>query len=328
MVIALHMYLLTYVLYFLTFYTYFYSLQYSAKTMNNYSKYLISSPLEEKWGLFVTSVGYTKIDTNQPYPPQGEHPHTHIFNWNSGRILDGYYVVVISGGSGLFESALTDTRRVKKGDCFLLFPGVWHRYKPDDVSGWEEYWVGFKGSYADHLLQKMFSPRTPFISSKLNNHLLKLFNDLIDWVQKAPSGYHQVIAGITMQIIGLAHTLTNNAENKDDNASQLVEEAKFILRETIQSTECIEQLLKKLPVSYSKIRKDFKKITGLSPNQYKLNLRLEKAKELLANTNLSISEIAYQTGFDSVFYLSKIFKIKNRRSPKAYRAQYNESSRL
>ena len=46
---------------------------------------------------------------------------------------------------------------------------------------------------------------------------------------------------------------------------------------------------------------------------------IAKAKELLTSTNLSISEIAFQTGFESVSYLSKIFKNKNDISPKFYR---------
>jgi hypothetical protein len=143
--------------------------------MKNYSKYLIASPLEEQWGLYITTTGYTKIDINQSYPPNNNHPASHAFNWNSGRILDGYYLVFISHGSGLFESAATPACQVKQGDCFLLFPGVWHRYKPDAQSGWEEYWVGFKGSYANSLMQRVFNVNAPFITVGPNNTLLKLF---------------------------------------------------------------------------------------------------------------------------------------------------------
>jgi transcriptional regulator GlxA family with amidase domain len=57
----------------------------------------------------------------------------------------------------------------------------------------------------------------------------------------------------------------------------------------------------------------------LSPNQYLLKLRLDKVKELLSNTNLSISEITYQTGFESVSYLSKLFKKKDKVTPRDYR---------
>ena len=50
-------------------------------------------------------------------------------------------------------------------------------------------------------------------------------------------------------------------------------------------------------VSYVWLRKAFKEVMGVAPGQYHLNLRLDKATQLLRETNLSVSEIAYQTGF-------------------------------
>ncbi len=290
--------------------------------MHNYSKYLLSGKLEEDWGFYVTTVGYTKIDTNQSYPLNNQHPDTHKFNWDSGRILDGYYLVFISMGEGIFESAKTSSCTVKEGTCFMLFPEVWHRYKPYRKSGWEEYWVGFKGTYPD-LLMKNFSPENPFIKTGRSDQLLKLFHTLIEQTQLAIPGYHQMITGTTLQILGLMQSIVQYQETNLNSSAKLVEEAKFLLREAVSGNSTIEEIISKLPAGYSKLRKDFKTLTGFSPNQYLLNLRIEKVKELLSNTSLSISEIAYQTGFESVSYLSKIFKKKNKASPKAYRHRIN-----
>ncbi len=286
--------------------------------MNNYNKYLSSGKLEEDWGFYITTAGYTKVDIHQSYPLNNQHPDTHKFNWDSGRILDGFYLVFISMGEGIFESAKTVSCKVKEGTCFILFPGVWHRYKPNSKSGWEEYWVGFKGYYPD-LLMKNFDPSNPFIKTGKSDQLLKLFHTLIDQVQQGAPGYHQMISGTTLQILGFIQTTSQFHESNVSATSKLVEEAKFLIREAVQSTHSIEQILSKLPAGYSKIRKDFKAVVGISPNQYLLNLRLDKVKELLTNSGLSVSEIAYQTGFESVSYLSKIFKKKNKVSPKLYR---------
>lgn len=285
--------------------------------MNNYNKYLSFGKQEEDWGFYITTTGYTKIDTNQSYPLNNQHPDTHKFNWDSGRILDGFYIVFISMGEGIFESANIESTKVKEGTCFILFPGVWHRYKPLK-SGWEEYWVGFKGNYPAMLMKK-FDPANPFIKTGRSDNLLKLFHNLIDQVQQASPGYHQMITGTTLQIISYIQAVSQYHEINTDNTTKLVEEAKFLLREAVPNKATIEQILGKLPAGYSKLRKDFKNLTGLSPNQYLLNLRLDKVKELLSNTSLSISEIAYQTGFESVSYLSKLFKKKDKIAPKTYR---------
>ncbi|WP_449436448.1 AraC family ligand binding domain-containing protein [Pedobacter steynii] len=65
---------------------------------------------------------------------------------------------------------------------FLLFPGVWHRYKPHPKYGWEEYWVGFNGTYPDELIKKEYLlPRIHLLMLALMKicfsffiHLLKL----------------------------------------------------------------------------------------------------------------------------------------------------------
>lgn len=292
--------------------------QTDTRLLKNYSKYLMVSRLEEDWGLYVTTVGYTNIPGNQSYPPKEGHPESHVFNWDAGRILDGYYLVYIPKGSGVFESKSSNSHHITAGDCFMLYPGVWHRYKPNEEEGWVEYWVGFKGSYIDWLMKK-FDHSEPVISVGLNDDLLRLFQELLERVQAGAVGYHQIISGITLQMLGLIHSISKNKQTAVSPTSHLIEEAKFLFRETIQQPDRMADVLEKLPASYSKLRKDFKTLTGESPNQYQLNLRLNKVKDLLTSTSLSISEIAFQTGFESVSYLSKIFKKKNKISPKFYR---------
>lgn len=289
--------------------------------MNNYHKYLPVTKLEEQWGLYVTTVGYTSIGAHQHYPNNTEHPPSHSFTWNKGRILDGYYVVFITKGQGVFESGRTPSGIVTEGTCFFLFPGVWHRYKPEVKIGWEEYWIGFKGSYADELMRKgFFTAGQPFVEAGMNEPLLMLFQKILETVRLAPSGYHQVIAGMALQLLGWLHSIREHRSNTGDPAGQLIGKAKFLLRESLENSVNMEQVARTLPMGYSKFRKTFKQLTGQSPHQYLLNLRLEKAKELLASTHLTVNEIAFQTGFDSVFYFSKLFKKKNGVSPLQYRS--------
>ena len=56
--------------------------------MTNFFKYLNITAAEERWGLYVTTVGYSKIDPNEHYPNNDAHPTNHSFNWNNGRILN------------------------------------------------------------------------------------------------------------------------------------------------------------------------------------------------------------------------------------------------
>ena len=63
----------------------------------------------------------------------------------------------------------------------------------------------------------------------------------------------------------------------------------------------------------------FKKITGLNFTEYVSRVRVEKAKNLLLNPNLRVSEIAYEVGFQSLTHFNRVFKKLSGQSPTEYR---------
>ena len=63
----------------------------------------------------------------------------------------------------------------------------------------------------------------------------------------------------------------------------------------------------------------FKQITGVTPHVYLANLRLDRARKLLAETTLSISEIASTVGYQSQSHFTKVFKSITGVTPRAYR---------
>lgn len=65
--------------------------------------------------------------------------------------------------------------------------------------------------------------------------------------------------------------------------------------------------------------KMFKKATGINFTDYLSRIRIEKAKNLLLNPNLRISEVAYQVGFQSLTHFNRIFKKLAGQSPTQYR---------
>lgn len=293
--------------------------------MKNYFKYLSRTEVEEKWGFYINTAGYSRIGGNQSYPLKSDHPATHSFTWDKGRILNDYYIVFISKGSGIFETEDHQTYHVEAGACFLLFPGGWHRYKPSYKTGWEEYWVGFNGSYPKQLFQSgFFNKSKPVIYTGFNEDLLLAFHQMLDKIQAGSPGYHIQITGMALHILSLVYNSTLfQAENRDDGHTY-ISKAKFILLDSIEESINMPDLAKQLAVSYSKFRKDFTEVTGMPPHQYHLEIRLKRAAEMLAATNLAVGDIAGQTGFATVFYFSRIFKKYYGMSPNAYRQKPNK----
>lgn len=87
----------------------------------------------------------------------------------------------------------------------------------------------------------------------------------------------------------------------------------------------LDDLAKIVNVSKSTLIQTFKTALHTTPLQYINHIRLEKAKDLLLNTDSSISEISEMVGFQSIHYFSRYFKSREQISPAEYRQRYSSS---
>jgi AraC-like DNA-binding protein len=92
------------------------------------------------------------------------------------------------------------------------------------------------------------------------------------------------------------------------------------MREYISAYISPEEIAANLNISYSWFRRIFRQYTGFSPAQYMIQLKIQKAKELLEQTNDSVKEIACALNFEPTDYFSVFFKRSTGLNPLAYRS--------
>ncbi|TWO34575.1 helix-turn-helix domain-containing protein [Seonamhaeicola sediminis] len=285
---------------------------------NKYRKYLITSNIEILWGFYINNLGRNVIEKNTEYPSM-DHPDQYIFTWDKGRVLNEFHVVLITKGEGVFESKATGKVNVSDGDVFLLFPGIWHRYKPKKSTGWTERWVGFSGQIASQFLSNgFFNTNEPVISKCNKPSILQHFNSLFKLFDEEPYGFQRLASGICLQLMADLYNIKSGGSNVE-SLNSLVAQAKRTMYDHLDSTLNLKKIAQELGVSYSKFRIDFKRQTGISPLQYHLLLKIEKSKELLLNTNKSQKEIAFELGFESDVYFNRLFKRKTGLAPGQFR---------
>ncbi|MDD4872608.1 MAG: AraC family transcriptional regulator, partial [Kiritimatiellae bacterium] len=252
--------------------------------------------------------------------PPVKHPLDHQMSWDCGRTLSEYQIVYITRGSGEFESADHDLKQITAGNIFILFPGIWHRYKPDRTSGWDEYWVAFQGNGIAKLLTEYgFSVKEPVMDVGVLEFVLHEFRQITEELNGEKVGYQRVIAARTVQIMANTHAAIRRKEFEGTDIQRIIEKAKSLLSEQIQLSVNVEQLASSLHVGYSWFRRMFRQYVGMPPAQYQLQLRLNRACELLRNSLLPVGVIAEQTGFLSSYYFARVFRKKFGRSPTAFR---------
>jgi len=90
-----------------------------------------------------------------------------------------------------------------------------------------------------------------------------------------------------------------------------------------QGIPTVQYLSEKLNISPSYLSDMLRSLTGQNAQQHIHNTLIEKAKEKLSTTNLSVSEVAYELGFEHPQSFSKLFKTKTNLSPLEFRRSFN-----
>ncbi len=284
-----------------------------------YFRYLPVSPRDRGWDLYVTGAG--RIVHAMPGTPDPGHPSPYYYVWENGRELPYFGALYVTQGEGEFDSKFTGSRTITAGTVVLTFPGVWHRYRPLPNTHWTYYWVHFAGGYPERLMQRgFFSPRSPVLRTGVSELLLQSYVAMLDRARSEPPGYQQLMAANVMEILGVAMA-ASRGQPQPERLNALARQATLLLQQRVEELIDMKQLACSLHISYDRFRHVFKQHTGMAPYQYHLQLRINRAKELLNGTRMSVKEIAARLQFDDTYHFSRIFKKKTGMSPSQWRGE-------
>jgi|WetSurMetagenome_2_1015567.scaffolds.fasta_scaffold211258_2 AraC-like DNA-binding protein len=282
-------------------------------------KYLILTEEDKQWGIYLTGVGNISVGQHIEYPLTDDPSH-HYFHWLTGRRITAYQILYITKGKGIFESEITGTRRINAGDIFILFPGIWHRFKPDYETGWHEYWVEFNGDLIKQfILKSILKPENPVITIGIQENIVNNYIQIITLLKEEKPGFQYVASGYTFQILGQIMALKKYHPFLGRAIENQIRKAKVMILENLQIKISQKEIAQRIDLGYSLYRKKFKEYTGISPAQYQIQLKINRAKDLLITSNLSIKELAYKLGFETAEYFSRIFKQKTGFAPVEFR---------
>ena len=287
------------------------------KSIANYVKK--STEYEKSWDAYVTGVGYQYVEPNTNYPCKS-HPKDFYFNPEIGRTLNCYAVLYITHGQGIFISEDTGKKEISQGDFIIITPNHWHTYYPDPKTGWDEYWATFNGDMFTKIMDSICGQKCEIMEIGLSDDIVKMFLQMQQCTRDEESySPQQLTCGILFHLIGSVYSEKVGPRKDFDRHEDKVKEACILIRETIFDNLTPEDIASRLNMSYSSFRKIFKKQTKITPHQYIINLKLEKTKGLISETDMQVQEIAFKLGFESADYFSSFFKKWTGYTPMEYR---------
>ena len=191
--------------------------------------------------------------------------------------------------------------------------------------------------YAIHLypqiLNRIFSDKFPsfikhdqknlFIQKVNTENTITKFIESLDFYFNTPNLVNEDLLELKVKELILLLIQTKNAESIIGLISNLFTPKKVTIKDVINthlfSNISLTKLAEFSNMSVSSFKREFKKSFNDTPINYINNKRLEYAKEKLLISNLTVSEIAYDLGFEDPAYFSRIFKKKFQVSPKNFR---------
>jgi len=105
-----------------------------------------------------------------------------------------------------------------------------------------------------------------------------------------------------------------------------IEKANAIIRQDLANNPTVVNLAKEVGMNQTILQKGFRRMHKMTVNEYVRKPRLKKAKELLEESDLNITEICERIGMNSCNYFSKLFRKKHGLSPKTYQRTYKSAS--
>jgi AraC-like DNA-binding protein len=274
----------------------------------------VAGTLESAWGLHVVGAGKcmdVRSQLNDPGAP---------YHWSIGRTLPCFGLVYLVGGRG--EFILKNRRRtpVGEGNGLLLFPQVWHNYRPDMQTGWSEFWVLFDGEVPGRWAGSgWLDADKPILHPGVHSDLVELFDQLLATARANPLYVNQVLAGLVIQLLASVLRYAQEIQSYPSvETAVLVRQAQKLIEEQWDQPLDFRKLAQSLGMNYRTFRYVFCRFAGVPPLQYLLNLRVNRAKPLLEK-KMRIEEVAARTGFTDPYYFSRLFKQKTGLNPSKWR---------
>ena len=205
------------------------------------------------------------------------------------------------------------THSLSKGDIFFLPRGGEYTIGTSSATRQAEFLIV---DFDTDTFDINSSPISPFaVFHDEVGRYVGLMENAVFYYQKG--GYNQLITKAAVYQIMHIFIMRDQPSN-----SKIIEEAKNVL--SGDNNYSIEEIAQMLFISGSNFRKKFKKATGKSPAQYRVEKRIEKAKSLLQTKDYSIGEIAILCQFYDLSHFYKVFEKETGYTPKEYQMRCSE----
>lgn len=212
---------------------------------------------------------------------------------------------------------------------FILLPATkeFLRYGADEKDPWTIYWVHFSGRDMD-TFNRCFGiglfdgPH----QIAFNEEGLQLWDTMYQSLEMGYSKENLCITNLCLyNFVSTFLFPGKHLNEKKQDARDLINETILYMRSELGNKLTVKDMAIKNNLSASHFSSLFRKATGMSPMDYFIHLKLQRACHLLYSSDLKIKNVAIAMGYDDPYYFSRLFKKYMKVSPDKYRVLGNSN---
>lgn len=230
---------------------------------------------------------------------------------------DNYLLIYCTEGYGQLNVG-ERSWSIKAGDVISLPKGLAHSYQAASRQPWTIYWVHYNGTLASEY-SKRISATEPMLQVGPQPRLMADFEALFS-LRRTAYSTDAYIHG-ACQLKQMLSFIAYAAQRHQPNTGQAIDLVKVqeLMHLHLSGNLNLQSLADDAHLSKYHFTRKFKQLTGHSPIQHFIHLKMQHACQLLDSTANSVKQIAAQTGYKDAYYFSRMFKQVIGISPSEYR---------
>ncbi|MFE1768385.1 helix-turn-helix domain-containing protein [Streptomyces angustmyceticus] len=264
---------------------------------HTWMRYFTPSPVHHRLGLVCLGVGLQ----HGTLPTVGP------------RTLDHHVALVISAGRGWFTTPDGRRRTVTAPALLWIVPGVPHHYGADPDTGWDESFVDFTGpATATYTELGYIDPDRPLVPLADTGPARTAIGRIARAARRGnPLLEVETSAAVHELLVALRRARADTDADGDPVLQALARDAFLPLS--------VAEHAARHGMTPTELRTAVRRGAGCSPKDYLLGIRLGRAKELLAATELPVAAVARRVGYDDPAYFSRLFTRRVGTAPVRFR---------
>ncbi|MBS97393.1 MAG: AraC family transcriptional regulator [Oceanospirillaceae bacterium] len=235
---------------------------------------------------------------------------------------DDFLLIYCLEGSGRVTYGSENKRRiVRPGDLLVLPRGTAHHYRTDARDPWSIYWIHFGGQLSQTFIDQLaLDVGSPLLHLGIHSRLVSDFETLLDTRQARHRLTSYLHASSQLRQLLTHIALLRPLAKLQQEESFDIEKVHSLMQARLHEQLDVNTLASAVSLSKYHFIKKYKTLTGTTPINHFIQLKIERACHLLDVTDKEIKEIAWAVGYEDAYYFSRIFKKTMGISPSHYRA--------